>query len=65
MCIHQDQKTNAYCAFCGYGILEGEEYVENQDGEYIHFECIRGIRQLLEWLGYQVKERQDFEYYKD
>lgn len=47
--------TEHYCDECGGGIYEGEEYLENDEGKYMHFECVRGIRHLLEWLGYDVK----------
>lgn len=34
-------------------------------GERIHFECIPDLHWLLKWLGYEVKEMKDFEYYKE
>lgn len=48
-------KATHYCSICGSEIYDGEEYIENLDGEYIHYECIQGLRQLLEWLGYDIK----------
>lgn len=48
-------KAYYYCSVCGEGIYEGEEYIENDDGEYRHYECFQGMRDLLEWLGYDVK----------
>lgn len=53
--------SHKICLFCEDAILDGEEYIENPDGECIHFECIPGIRQLLEFLGYKVKEMDYFE----
>lgn len=47
--------TDHYCDICGEGITDGEEYIENLDGRQIHFECIRSLRELLEWLGYDVR----------
>lgn len=47
-------KATHYCSICGDGIYNGEEYIENYDGEYAHFECVQGIRQLLEFLGCDV-----------
>ena len=44
-----------YCSSCGEGIYAAEEYIENDNGEYKHFDCIYGIRDLLEWLGCEVK----------
>lgn len=48
-----------YCFICSDGIYNGEEYIVNDDGEYIHYDCIQGIRPLLEWLGYDVKIMDD------
>lgn len=52
-------KTKYYCSFCGEGIQNGEEYIENYKGEKIHFECTQGIRWLLNWLDYEIKEDYD------
>ena len=54
-------KAFHYCSICGDGIYDGEDYIENQDGEYIHYECVQGIRWLLNWLGYEVKTMEDFD----
>lgn len=48
-------KTLHYCSSCGEGIYDGEEYIENQDGEYRHYDCFHGLRNLIEWLGYEVR----------
>ena len=34
------------------------------DGDHIHYDCIQGIRWLLEWLGYDVKIITDDDVYK-
>lgn len=52
-------KVSYYCSACGEGIYDGEEYIENDDGEYRHFDCFYGTRDLLEWLGYKVKIMED------
>lgn len=52
-------KTRYYCSSCGEGIYDGEEYIENQFGEYRHYECFYGMRDLLEWLGYKIKTMQN------
>ena len=44
-----------YCSICNYGILDGEEYIENEAGEYSHLDCFRGAKDLLEFLGYRIK----------
>lgn len=48
-------KSNHYCSICGEGIYEGEEYIENDNGDIRHYDCFYGTRDLLEWLGYEVK----------
>lgn len=47
------------CSYCSFPILPWEEYVENDDGEYIHYECIGSTYKLLDWLGYEVKTDED------
>ena len=29
-----------YCSICEEGILDGEEYIENDNGEYRHYDCL-------------------------
>ena len=48
-------KSYHYCSVCGEGIIDGEEYIMNEDGEYRHWDCFSGMRDLLEWLGYEIK----------
>ena len=54
-------KSRYYCSFCSDKIDDNEEYIENLDGECIHYECIRGIRYLLEWLGHDIKTMEEME----
>lgn len=56
---YSPRKTLHYCSSCGYGIYDGEEYIENQFGEYRHEECFEGMRDLLEWLGYKIRTMQN------
>lgn len=49
------RKTLHYCSSCGDGICDGEEYIKNLDGEYRYYECFHGMRDLLEWLGFDIK----------
>lgn len=48
-------KTYHYCSICNEGIYNGEEYIENMNGEYMHYDCIPSTRDLLEWLGCDIK----------
>ena len=49
-------KASHYCSICSEGILNGEEYIENDDGEYAHWDCVDYGRDLAKFLGYKVKE---------
>ena len=53
------KKANHYCSICSNGILDGEEYIENDDGEYAHWECVDYTRDLVKFLGYEIKEMED------
>lgn len=61
---YEEPKAVYHCSICKQGIFEGEEYIEN-GGDYVHFECIPDLKWLLEWLGFDIKEMKDFEYYKE
>ena len=43
------------CSACSDGIYDGEEYIENLNGEYRHYKYFQGMRDLLEWLGFDIK----------
>lgn len=53
---YQEPFSNHYCSICGDGIVNGEEYVINQDNKYAHYECLSADKQTLEWCGCEVKE---------
>lgn len=50
------RKTSHYCSICKDGIFNGEEYVENDKGDYAHFECVDFGRDLIKFLGLEIKE---------
>ena len=50
-----------YCSICDNRIQNGEYYIENVDGEVIHYDCIRNLRSFIEWLGYSVEEYEEEE----
>lgn len=52
----QNKSIAYYCSICGKPIQRSEEYLVNSKEECIHFACIESLRQLLRWLGYEVKE---------
>lgn len=49
-----EPKFSHYCSICGEGIYDGEECIENDDGEFIHLNCPT-VRETVEFLGYDVK----------
>ena len=53
-CPNHIPKATHYCSSCGEGIRDGEEYIENTDGECIHWECFTSMKDLLEFLGYEI-----------
>ena len=53
------QKASRYCSICNYGILDGEEYIENDVGEHAHWDCFSGTKDLLDFLGYRIRIMED------
>ena len=60
-CPNHIPKYTHYCSSCGEGIRDGEEYIENEDGECIHWDCFRSMRDLLEFLGYEIQTMEENE----
>ena len=60
-CIHaqcpnyEPPKAYHYCAICDEGIYPEEEYIENDNGEYAHLECVDGGYEMATFLGYKIK----------
>ena len=59
--LYTPPKVAHYCSICQEGILNGEEYIENDCGEYAHWDCVDYGRNLVKWLGYEIKEMDDEE----
>ena len=59
--LYEPPKASHYCSICNEGIYNGEEYVENDDGEYVHWDCIDYGRDLVKWLGYEIKEMDEID----
>lgn len=57
-----ESKFSHYCSICGEGIGDGEEYIENDVGDYAHWECVDYARDLAKFLGYDIKEMEDENY---
>lgn len=58
-CPNHIPRGNHYCSICGECIENGEEYIENDIGEYAHWDCIDYGRDLARWLGYEIKFMED------
>ena len=59
--FHEPPKTSYYCSICNDGIYDGEEYIENDNGEYAHWECVDYGRDLAKFLGYAIKEMEEID----
>ena len=54
--FYESKKTGYYCSICKEEIYVGDRYVENNNGEYAHWDCVDyNSRDLLDFLGYKIK----------
>ena len=53
--LYESPKASHYCSICQEGIFNGEEYIENDCGEYAHLECVDYAKDLAKFLGYEIK----------
>ena len=51
---YEEIKPNHYCSICNKGIFNGEEYIENDCGDYAHWECVDGKYSMAEWLKIRI-----------
>ena len=51
------------CCYCGEGIHQGEHYLDNENGENLHEDCVGclGTDQIINWLGFNYKEMEDYD----
>ena len=59
--LYEPSKSSHYCSICQEGIYDGEEYIENLDGEYAHWDCVDYGRDLVRFLGYEIKEMEEID----
>ena len=52
-------KSTYYCSICKDPIENGEEYIENDIGEYAHWDCVDYGRDLARFLGYKIKTMEE------
>ena len=57
--FYEPPKATHYCSICQEGIYNGEEYIENDCGEYAHWECVDYGIHLVKFLGYEIKIMED------
>lgn len=60
---YERKRVKHICAECSEGIYADDEYVENENGDKIHFDCCFNLttRQLVEWLGFDIKRMKDYD----
>lgn len=59
-CPNYVPPNNGYhCSVCKEPILNGEEYIKNDDGDYAHWDCVCYGRELVKFLGYKIKRMED------
>lgn len=56
---YEPRDSGYYCSICDEKIIDGEEYIENNDGQAAHFDCFYGRIHMLEWLGFKLKTMED------
>lgn len=57
--LYEPPKASHNCSICHEGIFNGEKYIENDDNEYAHYECISYGKDMAEFLGYEIKEMEN------
>ena len=57
--LYEPSKSYHYCSICEEGICDGEEYIENDIGEYAHWGCVDYGRDLAKFLGYEIKTMEE------
>lgn len=60
---HSTEKAKEICCECHEGIYVGDEYIENEHGDVMHYDCSYNLttRQLIEWLGFEIKRMKDYD----
>lgn len=54
-----EPKSKYVCSLCDKGIQCEEEYIENDDGDYAHWDCIDSKWELAKFLNYEITEMED------
>ena len=57
---YEEPQAYIYCDICEEGIINGDEFIENDFGKYAHADCLD--RDSLKWLGIDIKTLSDEEW---
>ena len=54
---YEPPKAAHACSMCGEGIYEYDKYVDNENGELAHLDCLSqsDVYELTEWFGLEIK----------
>ena len=57
------EKAKAICCECHEGIYVDDEYIENEHGDVMHYDCSYNLttRLLIDWLGFEIKRMEDYD----
>lgn len=58
-CPNYKSKSNHYCSICNYEIESGEEYIENDIGEYAHWDCVDYGKDLARFLRCEIRTMEE------
>ena len=53
------KETGYICCECREGIFVNDEYVQNENDECIHIDCIPSNTWLIKWFGYDIKKMEE------
>ena len=56
---YEPKKSRFKCSICEEEIINGEEYIVNNDYDYAHWDCVSYGRELAEWLGFEIQKMED------
>lgn len=54
--LYSPARFRPRCAICDDAIYDGERYIENDDGEYAHVDCLWRTEELAKFLGACIQE---------
>ena len=59
-CPNEDMPVAHYfCEICKEGIYSGDEYLKNDNDEYVHLDCLNDRYEMAEFLGSPISTMYD------